>query len=227
MKAWNWMPTIFCLIIKWQSDQGLVGRFNDQIVNHFIKILTPLPAKLHVWVVGERAYSHLANAKIPLAGLFTVANSVSSISSLIEQILIESEAKEDWNRITELQLFYNTNVPGSEIYTPVNQQLLPLNEDWQEELVKLPWQTNNLAEVIGNQTSTLEKLIREYIFISLYRACAESLASENASRLASMQRADKNINELLEKLKGVSNRLRQSNIDEELFDVISGFEALK
>ena len=63
--------------------------------------------------------------------------------------------------------------------------------------------------------------------MTLYRACAESLASENASRLASMQRADKNINELLEKLKGVSNRLRQSNIDEELFDVISGFEALK
>jgi F-type H+-transporting ATPase subunit gamma len=74
--------------------------------------------------------------------------------------------------------------------------------------------------------ATLRALIREYLFISLFRACAESLSSENASRLAAMQRADKNIDELLEDLKGSFHRLRQSGIDEELFDVISGFEAL-
>ena len=43
---------------------------------------------------------------------------------------------------------------------------------------------------------------------------------------AAMQRADKNIDELLEDLNGKFHRLRQSRIDEELFDVISGFEAL-
>jgi alternate F1F0 ATPase F1 subunit gamma len=64
------------------------------------------------------------------------------------------------------------------------------------------------------------------LFVSLFRACAESLASENASRLAAMQRADKNIDELLEDLKRTFHRLRQSGIDEELFDVISGFESL-
>ena len=41
-----------------------------------------------------------------------------------------------------------------------------------------------------------------------------------------MQRADKNIDELLEHLTGTFHRFRQSGIDEELFDVISGFEAL-
>jgi F-type H+-transporting ATPase subunit gamma len=46
------------------------------------------------------------------------------------------------------------------------------------------------------------------------------------SRLAAMQRADKNIDDLLEGLNGTYHRLRQSGIDEELFDVISGFEAL-
>ena len=72
----------------------------------------------------------------------------------------------------------------------------------------------------------MRALIREYLFISLFRACAESLASENASRLAAMQRAEKNINELLEGLNRTFHRLRQSGIDEELFDVVSGFEAL-
>ena len=41
-----------------------------------------------------------------------------------------------------------------------------------------------------------------------------------------MQRADKSIDELLENLKNAFHRLRQSGIDEELFDVISGYEAL-
>jgi F-type H+-transporting ATPase subunit gamma len=69
-------------------------------------------------------------------------------------------------------------------------------------------------------------LIREYLFVSLFRACAESLASENASRLAATERADKNIDELLETLNGSFHYLRQSGIDEELFDVVSGFEAM-
>jgi F-type H+-transporting ATPase subunit gamma len=63
-------------------------------------------------------------------------------------------------------------------------------------------------------------------FASLFRACAQSLASENASRLAAMQRAETNIDDLLEELNLSFHRLRQSGIDEELFDAISGFEAL-
>jgi F-type H+-transporting ATPase subunit gamma len=66
--------------------------------------------------------------------------------------------------------------------------------------------------------------VREYLFVSLYRACAESLTSENASRLTAMQRADKNIDDMLEDLRRTRQRVRQSNIDEELFDVLAGFE---
>ena len=94
------------------------------------------------------------------------------------------------------------------------------------DLAELPWPNGNLSEVIGDSAETLRALISEYLFVSLFRACAESLASENASRLAAMQRADKNIDELLEDLRGSFYRLRQSGIDEELFEVVAGFEAL-
>ena len=83
-----------------------------------------------------------------------------------------------------------------------------------------------MPEVLGDGVATLRALVGEYLFISLFRACAESLASENASRLAAMERADKNIHDLLEQLHGSFHQLRQTGIDEELFDVISGFEAL-
>jgi len=67
--------------------------------------------------------------------------------------------------------------------------------------------------------------VHEQLFISLYRACAESLASENASRLEAMQRAEQNIDAVSDELRQSVNRLRQSSIDEELFDVVAGFNA--
>ena len=90
----------------------------------------------------------------------------------------------------------------------------------------LPWPTPTPPQVIGPETTMLEALVGEYLFASLFRASAESLASEHASRLAAMQRAERSIDELLATLAAASHRLRQSSIDEELFDVIAGFTAL-
>jgi F-type H+-transporting ATPase subunit gamma len=207
------------------SDQGLVGQFNDVVADFAVETLAPLPAKPEVWAVGERVHARLADAGLPVMGVFAVPNSVNAITPLVGQILVESETRFSRGEITELHLFYNRPTSGA-VYAPVNQRLLPLDENWRRKLTELPWPTKNLPEVMGDRASTLQVLIREYLFVLLFRACAESLSSENASRLAAMQRADKNIDELLEDLKATFHRLRQSGIDEELFDVVSGFEAL-
>lgn len=220
--------------IVFGSDQGLVGRFNDVIADHAIKTLATLPGTPRVWAVGERVNARMEDAGLRLSGLFAVPNSVRSITPLIAQILVESESQRtspamfmaSRNEAAELHLFYNRPTSGA-VYEPLHQRLLPLDISWQHELASRPWPTKILPEVMGNTVQTLRSFISEYLFVSLFRACAESLASENASRLAAMQRADKNIDELLETLGGRFHRLRQSGIDEELFDVISGFETLK
>jgi F-type H+-transporting ATPase subunit gamma len=211
--------------IVFGSDQGLVGQFNDAVADFAVRTLAALPAKAEVWAVGERVHERLAEAGLPLRGLFTVPNSVKAITPLVGQILVESEAPQRHGEVTELHLFYNRPTSGA-VYAPVTQRLLPLDENWRRKLAELPWPTGTLPEIMGDGIATLRALIREYLFVSLFRACAESLASENASRLAAMQRADKNIDELLEGLNRTFHRLRQNGIDEELFDVISGFEAL-
>jgi F-type H+-transporting ATPase subunit gamma len=207
------------------SDQGLVGQFNDVVADYAVKTLAALPAKAEVWAVGERVHERLADAGLPLMGLFSVPNSVTAITPLVGQILVESEARQRHGEVTELHLFHNRPTSGA-VYAPVGQRLLPLDEQWRRKLAELPWPTKSLPEVMGGGTATLRALIREYLFVSIFQACAESLESENASRLAAMQRADKNINELLEDLNRTFHRLRQDGIDEELFDVVSGFEAL-
>jgi F-type H+-transporting ATPase subunit gamma len=113
------------------------------------------------------------------------------------------------------------------MYVPISQRLLPLDDKWRQDLTAMTWPTRYKPEVMNNTTLALLAFVHEYLFVSIFRACAQSLASENGSRLTAMQRAEKNIEELLEDLNRTFHRLRQSSIDEELFDIVSGFEALK
>jgi F-type H+-transporting ATPase subunit gamma len=175
--------------------------------------------------VGERVHARLTDAGFPLMGFFPVPTTIKAIAPLVGQILLESETRYSRSEVTELHLFYNSPASGA-AYSPLDKRLLPLDERWQHTLTELPWPTKNPPEIMGDRAATLQSLIREYLFVSLFRVCAESLASENASRLEAMQRADKNIEELLGELTGTFHRLRQDSIDEELFDVIAGFEAL-
>jgi F-type H+-transporting ATPase subunit gamma len=212
-------------VIVFGSDQGLVGQFNQVLVEFVVDTLGKLRGKKIVWSVGERIQSRLEETELsPLAG-FTLPNSISAITPLVGQILIEIETRREKDEIAQVYVFHNQPKTGA-IYFPVSQRLLPLDEAWRSDLAAIQWPTGNLPEVIGGGIQTLKALVREYLFVSLFSACAESLASENASRLAAMQRAEKNIDELLEDLNRTFHRLRQSGIDEELFDVISGFEAL-
>ena len=211
--------------IVFGSDQGLVGQFNDVMVEFVVGTLGKLPGRKTVWAVGERIQSRLADTDMQQGERFILPNSISAITPLVGQILLEMETQREKGAIRQVYLFHNRPRSGA-IYTPVSQRLLPLDDAWRRDLAAIRWPTGNLPEVMNDRERTLLALVREYLFVSLFRACAESLASENASRLAAMQRAEKNIDELLEDLNRNFHRLRQNGIDEELFDVVSGFEAL-
>jgi F-type H+-transporting ATPase subunit gamma len=211
--------------IVFGSDQGLVGPFNDVIAEYAIATLAALPGRPQVWAVGERVQARLKDAGLEVLGVYAVPDSVEAIAPLVAQIQIDSEGRRAKSSMQQVHVFHNRPLAGS-LYEPVSQRLLPLDTAWQQSLAAIPWPGKMKAEVLDHGATTLRALIREYLFISLFRACAESLASENASRLAAMERADRNINDMLDDLHGDFHRLRQGSIDEELFDVTAGYEAL-
>jgi len=214
-----------CAIV-FGSDQGLVGGFNDTLADFVAKTLKDFPGEKEIWAVGERIQFRLIDGGFKTTRLFRVPNSVVAIRPLVREILLESQENKDMDTSKEYQIFHNH--PKSVIgYQPVMQKLLPLDEKWKTILGELDWDSKNIPEVMGEKEPTLKALIREFLFVSLFKACAESLASENASRLAAMQRAEKNIEEMLVDLRQKFHQMRQRNIDEELFDLMSGFEALK
>lgn len=207
------------------SDQGLVGQFNEVMTEFVVKTLDSLPGQKIIWAIGERIQTRLVDKKFTLGGSFILPNSIGAITPLVGQIITELEMRREKGEITEVYLFYN-RPESSSIYTSVSQRLLPLDNVWRAGLIAIPWPSGNLPEVMNDEIKTMLAFVNEYLFLSLFRACTESLASESASRLAAMQRAEKNIDELLEDMNRSFHRMRQSSIDEELFDVISGFEAL-
>ena len=207
------------------SDQGLVGQFNEAMVEFAVAELGRLPGEKTLWAVGERMRLQLAETALKQEQSFQLPNSIAAIGLLVGQILGELETRREKGGIGQVLVFHNQPQAGA-IYAPVCQRLLPLDDAWRRDLASIVWPSGNLPEIMNDKQGTLLAFVREYLFVSLFRACAESLASENASRLAAMQRAEKNIDELLDDMNRSYYRLRQGRIDEELFDVVAGFEAL-
>src|SRR5664279_2200333 len=221
----NSTEKLICAIV-FGSDQGLVGQFNDSMANFVMVSLNGLPGRKVVWSIGERVQLLLTDAGLNTSTLYHVPYTVVEITPLVQKILTKSEENQEKHMIDEFYIFHNQPKQASG-YQHVMQRFLPLDEKWKNSLQKLHWPTKLPPQIAGAARPTLLALVSGYLFVSLFKACAESLASENASRLEAMQRAEKNIGNLLDDLNKKYHRLRQSSIDEELFDVVSGFEALK
>jgi F-type H+-transporting ATPase subunit gamma len=208
------------------SDQGLVGRFNEVLMEFAVSKLASLPGKLtRVWAVGERLHGLAIDAGFDAPLLLAVPHSVDAIAALIDRLLIQIAAAVDRGEVVEVYVFHN-RPQSAAVYEPSGRRLLPLDAVWQEGLAAQAWPDRRQPEVIDGAESALPALIREYLFVLLFQACAESLASENASRLAAMQRAEQNIGDILDDLRRIYHRTRQASIDEELFEVVSGYEAM-
>lgn len=212
-------------VLVFGSDQGLVGQFNDVVADFAVREMSlMMTTNKLLWAVGDYVHSRLLDSGYTPVSRFSLPASVSAITPLIGRILGEIEAHRAKGDVEQVYVIHNQPRSGA-IYEPVIQRLLPLEGKSGQEVTDVSWQAHKIPEVIGDPVQALLALVREYLFVSLFRACAESLASENASRLAAMQRAENNIDGLREELTVSFNRLRQRKIDEELFDVISGFEA--
>jgi len=211
------------VLIVFGSDQGLVGQFNDQLAQYVLQQQESMASKPQVWVVGERMFDRLQNTGLDVQAKFNVPSSVKGVTPLIGDLLLATEHLWSKNLHSPLQLFYQKPAEQSGQYKPHMNQLLPIDTSWLKLLQTQQWLGPSLPEVLGTPVLTLHALVREYLFVSMYQACAESLASENASRLIAMQRAEKNIEEMLSNLQQEYHHQRQDNIDAELFDVVAGY----
>ena len=215
--------------IVFGTDQGLCGQFNNIITQHAVEELDRTEFKKEdrfFIVVGMKAADILNDMGENVFEILTQPGSIAGITAMVQDITL---LLEDWRfkrSVENMVLFYNEYLSGA-IYRPRTLKLLPVDQSWLADLQKQKWDSRTLPIFTMDWERLFRSMIREYLFVSVYRAFANSLASENASRLAAMQNAEKNIEERLEELHVHFHRQRQMTITEELLDIVAGFEVLK
>lgn len=215
-------------IVIFGSDQGMCGQFNEQVLRHFLDYVQPLqlpPERLKIIVVGDRLVGGLEREGFSPAIECRTPSSVKAITPLLQSMLVEIQGWQSKHNLQKLIFFYN-NHDQKTGYQPHRRRVLPLDRKWLDRIQAKGWETNMVPQSNMASEALFSALIRQYFFVTLFQACAESLASENASRLASMQVAEKNISERLEALNLEYQNERQTGITNELLDIVSGFEAL-
>ncbi|NPV63745.1 MAG: F0F1 ATP synthase subunit gamma [Methanotrichaceae archaeon] len=210
------------------SEQGLCGNFNERIARFAIDNMDEMACEdRRALAVGERVIDRLEEAGLPVEAHFYFSGDYIGISEVMVGVLERIEVWRLEKGIDEVVLFYNRPVSGlSSAFTPHMTQLFPLDLSWLVGLSEKRWLSRSIPTYSMDANILFSSLVKEYLFFSLYRAFVESLASENASRLSSMQAAERNIEEHLIELTTDFRRQRQEAISSELLDVITGFEAL-
>jgi F-type H+-transporting ATPase subunit gamma len=221
----RWMTGIVVL----GSDQGMNGPFNDRIAGHTVQTLNRqgiARSDLLTLCVGQRARDRLESEGISVQEYLPVPGSPADITPSVQQTITVMDLWDSRHTISRIMMIYNQHLAGA-AYEPCTKRLLPLDRKWLKEITSGPWPSRRVPTFRMDADRLFSLLVRHYLFSSVFQALAESLASENAARLAAMQGAERNIKEKIDELKNRYQQLRQTSITEELLEVVAGFNALK
>jgi F-type H+-transporting ATPase subunit gamma len=214
-------------VVVFGSDHGLCGRFNEEVVEFTrdrFRELDATGAGRRSLAVGAQVEARLAALGEPVNERVVLPASVSGLAGLAQSVLVQIEAWGGVDGLGRVLLIHNRRTRDA-VAAPRMRELLPLSPERLQHLRERPWPSRRRPMFTMAAPALLASVIRQYLFSSVYRAAAESLASEHASRLLSMQAAERNIEEHLEAQHAEFRRRRQEAITGELLDIVSGFEA--
>ncbi len=222
----RWDDSGVAAFIVYGSGHGMCGRFNDQLAAFASEQMADLHRRKHrIAAMGSYVHDNLVAERRHVDQQLELPQSVSGITNSVNELLFEIDRWGQEAGVGEVFLVYHRPTEGMSS-EPSIQKLLPIDSEWLEELGGGSWPANNVPSYRTSSEELMTGLIREYLFVSLYRAFADSLASEHASRLASMQRAERKVDERREQLYNQYHRERQRKITEEVLDVMGGVLAM-
>lgn len=214
--------------IVFGSDHGLCGRFNHEISRFARRALHERGANREntfYLTVGLRAAAQLEAAGEEVAHALFLPGSVDGLTETAQDVLLKIDAWRAERPVGRVLLFHNRRTDAATA-SPHGTQLLPFDPAWLRDLAQRRWRSRAIPTYTMETEALFSALARQYLFVEVFRAGAESAASEHAARLAAMQAAERNIEEHLEEMNADYRRKRQESITEELLDVVAGFETL-
>ena len=212
------------LVIAIGTDNGLVGRFNRDIINTMKKNLSFEKNQIKLITVGKRLAPLALSDNYSVISSYNNSNTVKEISTLSTAILTKIDQSVRGEGFSCVWLLYTLRKnTGLEVQI---EQLIPFQESLLTNLKTKKWSGKTLPLVTANYNELFSALIREYLTIVLAHALTSSLVAEHYTRMMHMQQAEKNIDEKLNELQLIYQQARQNQITDELIDIVSGAEAI-
>jgi F-type H+-transporting ATPase subunit gamma len=216
-------------ILPLTGDRGLAGAFNAQIVRRALQIEREVRgegADVRWAVAGKKGRSTLRfrryaieQAWVDFTDRPTYADA-AAIARTLATLFTERE-------VDRVVMVYNHYVsPLTQTVTV--EDVLPIPRTLLEEEEKSAYEIALEGDFIyePEPEEILDRLLPTYLETTVYRALLESAASEHGARMTAMRNASKNAGELIDSLTLDMNRARQSEITQEILEVVAGADAL-
>lgn len=205
-------------VVVFCSEHGLVGAFNERLIEHAAGAAGPA---VHLCVVGARGALLAQERGLAVAWTVPMATHVSGILETARRVATELYRRIDQGAYGGVDVVYARYRSGAQ-WSIQKEVLFPL------DFTPFAKGTNESPPLHNLPPRLLiEKLVAEFVLAELTRAAAESFASENSARLQLMESAHDNIQDKLDDLKQRERQLRQEETTTELLDVVTGSEALR
>jgi F-type H+-transporting ATPase subunit gamma len=216
-------------IIAVTGDRGLAGAFNSQIIRAAVRRGNEVDGEAIYYATGRRGVSSLNFRGYDLAGEYTGFTDRPGFANAreIAQDVITAYADEKVDRVEIIFNHYESPLTQ----TVENNVLLPIQDitdvlqdeepEEEDEHGRALWIYEPEPEEI------LQRLVTDYVEISIFRALLESTASEHGARMTAMRNASENASELIEDYTLEMNRQRQAEITQEIMEVVAGAEGLR
>jgi F-type H+-transporting ATPase subunit gamma len=216
------------------ADRGLAGAFNSQIIRAGVRAAVEYEdqgKEVAFWATGRRGVSSLTFRSREPEGAYTGFTDRPAYANAREVAESLMAAYVD-GKVDKVEVFYNGYV--SPLVQEVRREtLLPLQHatilegsEREQEGAEGESGHHALVEYEPDPAVILERLVPDYVEISIFRALLESTASEHGARMTAMRSASENAGEVIDDLTLEMNRARQAEITQEIMEVVGGAEAL-
>ncbi|MBW1701109.1 MAG: ATP synthase F1 subunit gamma [Deltaproteobacteria bacterium] len=213
-------------LLHFTSDRGLCGSFNTNLINMGEKWINDQKGKgvdCRLTTVGKKGRDYFGKRG------FDIIDSYINVYGIIDMSFIGQMAKGFIDRymadeIDEVYMIYSRFISMAR-QEPTLVKLIPVEPPKSEEGQGESSPAEYLCE--PDPEELLIELLPKHIGVQIVNAFLQNETSEHAARMAAMDNASKNCNELVENLTLVYNKARQAAITAELMDIVGGAEALR
>jgi F-type H+-transporting ATPase subunit gamma len=209
------------------ANRGLCGAYNSNVnkaVNAFQTKHKNAAVKVESVLMGKKPREYFKNNKFSFV---RCEDTLSEDPNLWPLDLLCEELIHDFvsGAVDEVHVVY-TKFKSALSQTVETIKVLPIDP---ATLVKKGSSVSQggMALFEPSPSEVFSEILPRLLNVRIRQCCLDAKASEHGSRMAAMDAATRNANQLVNGLKRAFNKLRQSKITAEMLDIVGGAEAIK